>query len=401
MMAEEVPTSFAYEAQTFAGEAISGTVDAPDTAAALQLLGGMGLRAIEVAPVARPARPRALGGKDFLAFNQQLAQLTAAGMPIEHGLRLIARDVRSKRLARTIELVTQEMESGRSLAEAFEAHRKQFPPLYGQLVDVGVKTGRLPGILLNLGRHLTLVHELRDALWQAAVYPVVVLVAMLGMMVFLSMYVIPSFWEIFEDFDIDLPMVTQHVFRFAENVPYVALGAGVLALICVVGYPIARTDAAAHRLLERIILALPLVGAAIRRNLVARWCDALYLGVDAGIDLPAALTLAGRAAGSPALQNDSRRLAEALEAGHSLSEATDRRILPATVPAAMDLAAAHRDLASTLLSLGQMYQQEAKIRINAVNVILPPILVVIVGLMLGFVIMALFLPLVHLITSLT
>ncbi len=87
-------------------------------------------------------------------------------MPIERGLRLIARDVRSKRLARTIEQVADQMESGKSLADAFGSHRKQFPPMYGQLVDMGVKSGRLSGILLNLGRHVELIRQLRAALWQ-------------------------------------------------------------------------------------------------------------------------------------------------------------------------------------------------------------------------------------------
>ena len=152
-MSEPTP-SFAYKAQIHNGTPITGTIDAADADDAVCLLETMGLRVVEVEPSERPARPKAVSGDDFLAFNQQLAQLTAAGMPIERGLRLIARDVRSKRLARTISLVAEQMESDKSLSEAFESHRKQFPPMYGRLVDMGVKSGRLPGILLNLGRHV-------------------------------------------------------------------------------------------------------------------------------------------------------------------------------------------------------------------------------------------------------
>ena len=97
---------------------------------------------------------RALGGDDFVAFNQQLAQLAKAGLPLERGLRLIAADLGRGRLARAITEVADELERGTPLAEAFDRHRGRFPSLYGRLVDAGVRSGNLSEVLLNLGRHL-------------------------------------------------------------------------------------------------------------------------------------------------------------------------------------------------------------------------------------------------------
>jgi len=397
----ESVTSFAYKAQAHEGKPITGTIDAPDAEQAVSTLEGMGLRPIEVEPVERPARPRRLTGDEFLAFNQQLAQLTAAGMPIERGLRLVARDVQSKRLSATILLVAEQMESGKSLAEAFESHRKQFPPMYGQLVEVGVRTGRLPGILLNLGRHMELIHRLRSVLWQSFTYPVIVLACMLAMMVFLGVYILPHFGEIFRDFDTDLPQLTRWVLEFGTISPYVGAGAVALFAGCVLLVPIINSVKPGRCVLEWLVLVTPLIGSVVSRNLIARWCDALHLGVDAGLDLPTALEMAGNGVNSPALQRDTRVFRAQLEAGREIGELTGLSILPSTLPLAIQLGAGHQDLASTLQSFGQMYQEEAKWRINSLSVLLPPFLVTGVGGLMGFVILALFLPLVKLITCLT
>src|SRR4051812_46690888 len=114
--------SFAYRAEAPGGENVSGTIDAATSDAADTLLRSLGLKVLEVSPAKRPVKLRALRGDEFIAFNQQLARLTQAGLPVEQGLRLIARDVRSGRLARTINVLAQELEAGAPLPEAFEKH---------------------------------------------------------------------------------------------------------------------------------------------------------------------------------------------------------------------------------------------------------------------------------------
>src|SRR5688500_4429269 len=106
----EAPASFAYHAQTPDGQRLRGTVDCPDVNEARRRLVELGLRVPELTHTPRPARPMALGASDFAAFNQQLAHLAKAGMPLEHGLRLIAADLKSGRLSRTVEQVAEDLE---------------------------------------------------------------------------------------------------------------------------------------------------------------------------------------------------------------------------------------------------------------------------------------------------
>jgi len=149
----------------------------------------------------------------------------------------------------------------------------------------------------------------------------------------------------------------------------------------------------------------------LRLNLIARWCDALRLGVSAGLDLPAALDMAGDITGSPALKKDGAAIVAALEAGKSLSSVAPPsrewrgggeglKLLPATVPAAIDLAAGHHDLPKTLEALADMYERQAETRLASLPAIITPLLVIFVAAVTAFVIAGLLMPMMKAIQNL-
>src|ERR1051325_9445380 len=131
--------TFSFTAQTPDAQAISGTIDASSIEKAGARLSALQLRVLNMEPATRPVRTRPLRTEDFLAFNQQLAHLTQAGLPVEQGLKLMAQDLHSGRLAETIRQVAGELEKGVPLGEAFDRHRGRFPSLYGRLIDAGVR----------------------------------------------------------------------------------------------------------------------------------------------------------------------------------------------------------------------------------------------------------------------
>jgi type II secretory pathway component PulF len=149
---------------------------------------------------------------------------------------------------------------------------------------------------------------------------------------------------------------------------------------------------------ERIMLPMPLAGAVLRRSLAARWCDTAQIAVSAGLDLPAAIELAGEASGSRLLQADSRLLIELLGQGVPLSSASTR-LLPRSVPTAIEFASAHNDLATVLRTLAEMYQRQAELRAGAIPAILTPLLLIFIAIAVGFVLVGLLLPLVQLISG--
>ena len=136
-----------------------------------------------------------------------------------------------------------------------------------------------------------------------------------------------------------------------------------------------------------------MIGIVIKRNMVARWCDALSLGVHAGLDLPKAVELACNAMASPSLKRDGQRLIAHLESGGALDAmAGGGSVIPAAVPAAISLGSEQHDLVTTLDSLGEMYQRQAELRLGAVRALFGPILIVLLGSMIFVVIIARLLP---------
>jgi type IV pilus assembly protein PilC len=419
-MTDQTPKSatFAYHAITSDGQRISGSIDARDQAEALRRLQSLQMTQIQLETPGAPAKPKPIRGEDFLAFNQQLAQLTGAGLPVEQGLRMIAAEIRSGSMKRTLDLVAAELESGKTLPEAVAAYRDKFPPLYAQLIDAGIRAGNLSGILLNLGRHLTLVRKLQAALWQALSYPVIVMCAFVGVFYFILVELVPKwepmlfglsnvrFWVrtggTYQPQDFMIPWFTTALFRFSMVVSSwpIALVLAVVALLAVGACAFLRATNRNEAFSERVLLPLPLIGSVLRRNLISRWCHAVALAVEAGLDLPAAITLADNATASPRLAADGAAMIAAVNSGHPISTATAPRILPPTVVAAMEMSADRGDLPLTLRAMAQMYQEQAELRLETIQAVLTPILLIFMGLAIGALMVAMFAPLLSILNML-
>jgi type II secretory pathway component PulF len=403
MTADSV-SAFAFSAQSEAGEPLSGIINAASVTEAGRQLQNLKLRILQLDPVrsAEP-KPRRMGADDFAAFNTQLAYLATAGLPIEKSLRLIADDMRGGALSDTIKQVAVELDSGRSLPEAFALHAKQFPPLYSELVNAGIRTGNLAGMLLGLGRHLEMSQRLRAMLWRAAAYPLVVFASLLLIISFLGIFILPQFKTIFGDFRVDLPVITQLLMNFSDFlVGYWPVLLGLLIALTVIPPLLLRSiksPIVVQQIKEILLLPIPVIGPAVWRNLLARWCDALKLGVQAGLDLPAAITLAGQAVASPRLIRDGQTIVDSLNAGASLENGVQTRWIPQTVVVVISNAARHNDLPEGLNTLSLMFQQQAEMKLAMAPTILTPILIMCLAIMIGFVIIAMFAPMIALVSS--
>jgi type II secretory pathway component PulF len=411
------PVSFGYRAQSHDGRAVAGTLDASDIDDATRQLHAMGLRVIEIEPTARPARSGALRGEDFIAFNQQLAHLTGAGLPVEHGLRLIAQDMRRGSLRMTVNRLAEELENGTPLPEAIEKFHHKFPPLYARLVQAGIKSNNLPAILLNVGRHAEMIARLRAAVWRAAAYPLMVLIGVLGVLIFVSAFVIPQLASMYSKmmqpqfglfpsrrgaitYKPGLPVVTKILLAIGPFVPWVLGGLLVLIVGSSAIWMVLRV-AKMDRALSDLATRLPLIGPVLKRNLLARWLDAMHIGTSAGLDLPASIELATEAVGSPAIRRDALAMRAALDSGRAIDSAAPVRFIPLVIPAALELASKSTDLPTALATMAQMYQQQAEIRLSILPALLTPIMLLVVAGVIALVLAGLLLPLFRLLTWLS
>lgn len=391
---------FRYVAQDASGTPYSGVVEAADADEARWRLTGLGLHLLELSPATPDRRSLTpMRGEDFRAFNEQLASLAEAGLPIERGLRLIARDMRTGRLRRTVERIAEELEKGKPLGEAFDAHRGAMPALYGRLMDIGVKSGNLAGVLFNLGRHMEMMQRLRTALWRAVTYPLVVLVMMAIVFTFIAKVIVPAVRDIVADFGTVLPLHTRVLFWVADRYEWIAAAALVVFVGAPLGLAVYGGMARGKGIIDLVVMRLPLIGPIVIRNLLARWCDAVRLGVESALDLPTAMRMAGEAMGSDRIRFDSDLLASTHSAGQPLQDAVALSVVTPTITAAMDLGMARQDLPRTLATLTHMYEHQAEHRLGVMQATLQPILIILLAVVLGQVIAAIFMPILHLLTG--
>lgn len=391
--------SFGYAAQMPDCTVMRGSVEAVSVEAARKELEHLGFTVIEFDAAPKPAKGKPFRGDDFVAFNQQLAQMTEAGLPVERGLRLIAQDMGNNRLSATVRDIADDLDRGVSLKDAFEKHRGRFPSMYGSLMEVGVRSGNLPGMLLNLGRHLEMISRLRAALWRAASYPMLLLLALSGLVIFLGIAVLPGFVVIFEDFDTQLPVLTELVIDAGNWAPLLACGVILIVFaIPLTGYYL-RVTGKDQAFADRFLIPMPIIGPVLRFNRSARWCDALQMAVSAGLDLPRAIHLAGEAVGSPTMRRDGQLLSDWIERGGDLQGFVPPRSIPTTIIAAIELSPNHRDLPHALATITNLYEEQADIRVSSVQLMTAPVLMAGMAVLMGVVVMALFLPLVKLIQS--
>jgi type IV pilus assembly protein PilC len=404
-MSSTAPT-FAYRAQSLDGQPLSGTIDAATADQARERLESLRLRVLELEPAAAAigaGTGRGLRGDDFITFNQQLAHLTAAGLPMEQGLRLIAQDLRRGRVAATVRQIADDLEKGNSLGDSFQKYASRFPPAYGRLIDAGVRSSNLSGMLLSLGQHLQTVARLRSALWRALSYPIMVFLALCFVVAFIGHFVLPRFEVVFRDFGTRLPAITEFLLAGSRVMGWGAIVAAVGVIGLIILWQVLRSTGRDAVLRDVIGLHLPLIGQTLKRSLISRWCDAVRLGISGGLDLPAAMRTAADAVGSPRLAREVEQLVLRIESGQPLDNGGGRRgLIPATVLAAMELSSRQGGpgvLADVLATLSQMYQQQARAKVGLIPAVLTPIMLALLTGIIGFVIVAMFAPLITLIQS--
>lgn len=391
---------FEYTAQCKGGAAISGTLESTGSAEAVEQLSSMGLCNIDLRKAERPPLRRPLGSDDFIFFNEQLASLANAGICLDAGLRQLGKDIHSRRLRGVLESMADDIEHGRPLHEAIEKHAPRLPALYARVVHAGVKNGQLPATLLNLSHHLRLVAETRRLLIEALTYPAIVLVLALGVFCAVLMLIVPQFGDIFEDFGVRLPALTLSMIALSQALPQLLIAAAAIILGVAILLFVLRLSPTGLWLRERMILGIPILGSMIRNSLRARFLRAMAFAVDSGMPLPDALRLSAGATGSPTLSREADGVAAHVDRGGALEEACrDTSLIPAMFGYFVGVSSDLASLRDGLIQMSKAYESRAVHSQSVLRGWVAPLAVLAVGLAIGLLILALFMPLVQLVQS--
>jgi len=209
---------FQYQALTGGGRLMKGTIEAASVEQAQQILDEMHLQDAVLSSALPPPPRSRVGRAELLLFNQQLASIARAGVPLDRGLREVADDVQKASLRKVINEIADDLQAGVSVEEAFRRRQGLFPPLYGHIVRAGVQSGRLAEMLTSLNRHLEMEGQTRRILVEATTYPAVVLSIAAILLTAIFTLVIPAFRPIFRDMGVGLPVLTRFFLDLADHV---------------------------------------------------------------------------------------------------------------------------------------------------------------------------------------
>jgi len=394
---------FQYNALTTAGRLMKGTIEAGSPTEAAEVLKEMELN-ISSLEKAKPQEPRtAVGRNEFLLFNQQLAAITRAGVPLERGLRELSQDVASKSMRRLIDDIAADLEAGVPIEEAFGKREKQFPPLYGRILKAGVETGRLSEMLTSLNRHLELAGHTRRIVFEAISYPAVILTLGTIIITGIFAFVVPQFRPVLQEMvGGKLNPLTTAVLKLGENIVPFWIGVALLIGAGIVLFGSLSTTSAGRRFKEAFFLRLPVIGRLYRNSILSRMAEAMAVLVGAGCDIPEALRLGAVSSGSEKLLLDSEIVAGQIERGASILQAGQGvGMLPRLFLYSIQLGAQRNELQDNLYSLGSMYADQARVGQSHLQIVLLPVLLAMIGGMIAVAILAMFLPMIQVITSLS
>lgn len=377
-----------------------GTIESADEPAALALLAGMGLQDVSLTLARTPVLRRPLGADDFIFFNEQLAALASSGIALEQGLRHLAKDIDSPRLRHTIDAVAANLERGAPLDEAVARESGKLPPLYGRVIRAGLSGGHLSSTLLNLSNHLRFLTHTRRLIVQALAYPGMVCLLAGGILCAILIWVVPSFEEIYKDFDVQLPRITWLLILLSHYVPQILIGFGVVAAAVVLFYLMTLGTAGGRALRERVVVGLPLVGRLVLDSLRARFLRGLAHGVQSGLPLPEALRLSAEAMGSAAGLSEAEAVARVVESGGTVMDATrTTKFVPPILGYVLQVCATPADAEQALIQLAEGYSSRAEHAQLVLCTWLPPAAIFVVGAFIALSILGIFLPLVRLVES--
>lgn len=396
--------TFEYNALTSAGRLMRGTIEAASRQEADDLLKQMQL-SVNSVEQAKPEKPKtAIGRNEFVLFNQQLASITKAGIPLERGLRELARDVRSKSMQRLVDAIAEDLERGVSIEQAFENRQRHFPPLYGRILKAGVETGRLSEMLTSLNRHLEMANQTRRIIFEAIAYPAVILVLASVIITGVFLFIIPQFGAILEEITGGgrLPLLTRAFVNMSHHVGPFWLAVGIVIAALVLLYGMLSASAAGRRLKESVLLNTPVIGRVYHSSVLSRMAEAMAIMVAAGSDMPLSLRLSSGATGSEKTILESEVLAGQIEQGANILEAGQFcRMIPRLFLYSIQLGAQRNELQDNLYSLGQMYAEQARCGQARLQAVLLPLMIIGVGVFIALTILAMFAPMIQIVTALS
>jgi type IV pilus assembly protein PilC len=336
--------------------------------------------------------------KDLAIFTRQFATMITAGLPLVQCLDILAQQSDSVALRRIIGEVRNDVEAGSTLAEALSKHPKVFDNLFVNMVEAGEAGGVLDDILLRLATYIEKAEALKRKVKSAMTYPTVVLVVAVGTTTFMLLFIIPTFAKIFKDFGGELPLPTAIVLSLSDFLRgYWYLMFGAVAGVIIAFNRFYATDKG-EKIVDQVKLRLPILGDLLRKAAIARFTRTLGTLISSGVPILTGLEITARTAGNRVVQEAVLATRASIREGETIAAPLKQSaVFPPMVVQMIAVGEETGALDEMLNKIANFYDDEVNTAVDTLTSIIEPVMIVVMGLLVGGMVVAMYMPMFKLI----
>ena len=340
--------------------------------------------------------------KVLTTFTRQLATLVDAGLPLLRGLRVLEKQERSPVLKKILGELATSIEGGSTFSEALAQHPKTFNKLFVNMVKAGELGGVLEVVLKRLAEFSEKAQKIKAKVKAALFYPSAVMIVAVGIMVLLLTFVVPKFKEVFSGMGVKMPGFTLFVLALSDTIKNnIVATLGAIAVVVILFLLFIKTKFG-RRLWDKFQLIMPAFGPVISKVAISRFTRTLGTLVSSGVPILQALTIVRETAGNVIIANAVTKIHESVKEGETITAPMEGSgVFPPMVVSMVDVGEQTGALPEMLLRIADDYDEQVDNAVAAMTSLLEPIMIVFLAVIVGSIVIAMFLPLIAMVSSLS
>jgi len=402
--------TFAYSGRTRAGQTVNGERVADSMEAAVAALRLEQVLVTRIVPAKAPAPAAKKAGKtgkkvrakNLAVFTRQFSVMIDAGLPLVQCLDILGGQEEDVNFATVIMMTRSDVESGASLADAMRKHPKTFDPLFTNMIAAGEAGGILDTILKRLATYIEKSVKLAGQVKSAMIYPVAVIVIAAGVVGIILWKVIPTFAVLFAGLGAQLPLPTRVVIALSNNL--VRFFPFLVGVFLAVAYAFRQYYATyrGQRVVDGTLLRMPVLGLILRKIGVARFCRTLSTLISSGVPIMDGLEITAKTSGNSVIEDAVMVTRKSIERGETISAPLkETGVFPAMVTQMIAVGEATGALDTMLEKIAEFYEEEVDVAVAGLLTLLEPIMIALLGGVVGGIVIAMYLPIFDLISKLS
>jgi type IV pilus assembly protein PilC len=326
-------------------------------------------------------------------FTRQFATMIGAGLPMVQALEILSQQMESAELRRVIGEVKESVQAGTTLAEALSRHKKVFDDLYVNMVDAGEIGGALDTILVRLAVYREKADALARKVKGAMIYPAVVMTVAIGVTFIMLTYIVPVFAKMFAGLGAELPGPTRFVLSLSGFIRSNLLTGVISLIVLIAAYRYYSRTQNGRLNIDRLKLKLPLLGDLIRKSAIARFSRTLATLVSSGVSILDALDITARASGNRVLHDAIKKSVLSIAEGETITQPLkESKVFPPMVIQMISVGEKTGGLDEMLSKIADFYDDEVDAAVAALTSIIEPVIIVFMGIVIGGILIAMYLP---------